>query len=46
MGEGIRRGLPQLRQLLKSRSNMDMWELEQQTIDLLHQNNNGFGSDS
>lgn len=36
---------PRLRQLLKSRSNMEMWELEQQTIELLHQNNNGFGSD-
>jgi ketol-acid reductoisomerase len=28
---------PRLRQLLKSRKNMDMWELEQQTLELLRQ---------
>lgn len=33
---------PRLRQLLKNRKNMDMWELEQQTLELLHQYN-GFG---
>jgi ketol-acid reductoisomerase len=27
---------PRLRQLLKTREQMDMWELEQQTLDLLH----------
>ncbi len=29
---------PRLRQLLKNRRTMDMWELEQQTLELLHQN--------
>ncbi len=33
---------PRLRQLLKNRNSMDMWELEQQTLDLLRQHN-GFG---
>lgn len=30
---------PRLRNLLKSRKNMDMWELEQQTLELLRQQN-------
>ena len=30
---------PRLRNLLKSRKNMDMWELEQQTLDMLRQEN-------
>ncbi len=30
---------PRLRQLLKSRKKMDMWELEQQTLELLRQDN-------
>jgi len=30
---------PRLRSLLKSRKNMDMWELEQQTLELLRQQN-------
>ena len=29
---------PRLRQLLKQRENLEMWELEQQTLELLHQN--------
>ncbi len=29
---------PRLRSLLKSRKNMEMWELEQQTLDMLHPN--------
>jgi ketol-acid reductoisomerase len=29
---------PRLRQLLKNRKNMEMWELEQQTLELLRQN--------
>lgn len=34
---------PRLRQLLKLREGLDMWELEQQTLELLHQNqDNGY----
>jgi ketol-acid reductoisomerase len=33
---------PRLRQLIKSRREMDMWELEQQTLDLLRQNDGYF----
>src|SRR5690606_5001143 len=29
---------PRLRQLLKQRENLDIWELEQQTLEMLHQN--------
>jgi ketol-acid reductoisomerase len=33
---------PRLRQLLKSRESLDMWELEQQTLEMLHENNGHF----
>jgi ketol-acid reductoisomerase len=32
---------PRLRQLLKTRKNMDMWELEQQTLEMLRQQRDG-----
>ena len=33
---------PRLRQLLKLRESLDMWELEQQTLELLHESNGHF----